>query len=59
MMTVLVGLVTLALPYSPMAGVLGFTSLSLSTLGLLLVIVLLYFAVAEWMKQWFYRHAKM
>lgn len=54
-MTVLVGLVTLALPYSPLASILGFTSLSLSTLGLLLVIVLFYFAAAEWVKQWFYR----
>lgn len=46
---------TLALPYSPLAGVLEFTPLPLATLGLLFVIVLLYFVSAEWVKQWFDR----
>lgn len=51
-------LVVLALPYSPLAGVLGFTPLPAYYLLLLLVIVLLYFLSAEFTKRWFYRHAK-
>lgn len=52
--TVLVVLVTLWLPYSPLAGLLGFTPLSLSFLFVTLGIVALYFTSAELTKRWFY-----
>ncbi|MBX3015345.1 MAG: magnesium-translocating P-type ATPase [Caldilineaceae bacterium] len=53
--TLLVIGVTLLLPYTPLASVLGFAPLPFSTVALLLVVVLLYFLSAEAVKQWFYR----
>lgn len=53
--TGLVMLVTLWLPYSPLAGVLGFTPLSLPYLLVIFGIVALYFLSAEFAKRWFYR----
>ncbi len=53
--TALVILVTLYLPYSPLAGVLGFVPLSLPYLLVIFVIVALYFTAAELAKRWFYR----
>jgi len=53
---VLVGVVALILPFSPLAGVMGFTPLPL---GFVLVILLLagaYIGAAEFTKRWFYRH---
>jgi Mg2+-importing ATPase len=50
-----VGLAALVLPYSPLAGILGFKPLALSTLGLIFAIVILYFISAELVKRWFYR----
>ncbi len=55
LVTLIVGLVTLALPYSPLANVLGFRPLNISTLGLIAVIVIFYFISAELVKRWFYR----
>ncbi len=49
-------LVTLALPYSPLAGVLGFTPLPFSSLVVIFAIVLAYFVSAEFAKRWFYQH---
>ncbi len=49
---------TLALPYTPIASLVGFVPLSLSLLGLLGVIVLLYLSTAEIAKHIFYRLVK-
>jgi len=54
-MTLLVGAITLALPYSPLAEVLGFTPLPLFSLLAMLGIVMLYFMSAEFAKLLFYR----
>jgi Mg2+-importing ATPase len=51
---IVVVLVTLALPYSPLSGVLGLTPLPLSTLLLLATITLLYIAASELTKRVFY-----
>ena len=51
-----VGLVTLILPYSPLAGLLGFTPLPPSFLLAIGGIVGLYFITAELAKRWFFRH---
>jgi Mg2+-importing ATPase len=53
-MTGLVMAVTLALPYSPLAGLLGFTPLPLAYLLVIFGIVGLYFISAEFAKRWFY-----
>ncbi len=50
-----VAIATLALPYTPLASILGFTPLPLNTLLVLAAIVLTYFAATEMIKQWFYR----
>lgn len=55
LVTLSVGLVALILPYSPLAASLGFKLLALSILGLIFVIVILYFISAELVKRWFYR----
>lgn len=57
-MTGIIGLIALLLPYSPLAGVLGFTPLPLSTLALILAIVVVYFFSAEFAKRWFYRRLR-
>ncbi|MGV8977825.1 MAG: magnesium-translocating P-type ATPase [Cellulomonas sp.] len=49
--TVAVGAV---LPFSPVASVLGFTALPVEFLGLLVVLVAIYLALAELGKHWFY-----
>ncbi len=48
-------LITLILPYSPLAGLLGFTPLALPYLLVIFGIVALYFLSAEMIKRWFYR----
>ena len=48
-------LVTLWLPYSPLAGLLGFTPLPPVFLLVIFGIVILYFLSAEATKRWFYR----
>ncbi len=55
LVTLAAGVVTLLLPYSPLADILGFKPLTVSTLGLIAVIVILYFISAELVKRWFYR----
>jgi len=54
-MTGLVVLITLALPYSPLAGLLGFVPLPPLFLAAIFGIVALYFSAAELTKRWFYR----
>jgi P-type Mg2+ transporter len=54
-MTLLVIAITLALPYTPLAGPLGFTPLPASYLMAIGVIVALYFVSAELTKYWFYQ----
>ena len=54
-MTLLVMAITLALPYTPLAKLLGFTPLSFPVLIVILGIVALYFLSAELTKRWFYR----
>jgi Mg2+-importing ATPase len=54
-MTALVAVVTLALPYSPLAGVLGFTPLPALYLLVIFSIIGMYFLSAEFTKRWFYR----
>jgi len=51
-------LMTLWLPYSPLAAVLGFTPLSIQYALVILGIVALYFALAELTKRWFYRRMR-
>ena len=53
--TGLVGLAALALPYSPLATLLGFRPLPLTYLAILAAITALYFISAEVTKRWFYR----
>jgi Mg2+-importing ATPase len=56
--TGVVMLVTLWLPYSPLAGLLGFVPLSIPYLLVIFGIVVLYFLSAELTKRWFYRQIK-
>jgi Mg2+-importing ATPase len=56
--TAAVILITLWLPYSPLAGLLGFVPLSLPYLLVIFGIVALYFLSAEMTKRWFYRQSK-
>jgi Mg2+-importing ATPase len=53
--TGIVGLIALALPYSPLAGLLGFQPLPLVFLVSIASIVLFYILLAEMTKRWFYR----
>lgn len=57
--TLVVVAITLILPYTPMATLVGFVPLPLSLVGLLLVIVTLYLSTAEIAKHIFYRLVKM
>ncbi len=57
-MTAFVIIVTLYLPYSPLAGLLGFVPLSLPFLLVIFGIVALYFLAAELTKRWFYHQPK-
>ncbi|MCC6616111.1 MAG: magnesium-translocating P-type ATPase [Anaerolineae bacterium] len=51
-----VALIAVLLPYTPLAPVLGFQALDWQYLLAMLIIALLYFAAAEGVKRWFYRH---
>lgn len=51
--------VTVALPYTPIAPLIGFEPMSLRLLGLLGLIVMLYISTAEIAKHIFYRRVKM
>jgi Mg2+-importing ATPase len=55
--TGVVALVALLLPYSPLAGLLGFQALPLAYLLAIAAIVVSYIGSAELVKRWFYRHA--
>jgi len=57
--TLLIALVALGLPYSPLAIILGFKPLNLQTLGLIAGIIILYFISAEFVKRWFYHHVNV
>lgn len=48
----------LALPYSPFAPILAFTSLPIQTLFFLSGIIILYFIAAELLKHWFYQQLR-
>lgn len=54
-MTLVVMMITLILPYTPIAKILGFAPLSLIHQLVLIAIVLLYFISAEITKHWFYK----
>lgn len=56
LVTLIVGVVALLLPYSPLANILGFKPLGIQALGLIAGIIILYFISAEMVKRWFYRH---
>jgi Mg2+-importing ATPase len=56
--TLAVGILTLIIPYSPFAPLLGFTPLPLAIMLLLLAITALYVAAAEIAKRFFYRSTK-
>ncbi len=53
--TLLVIAITIALPYTPLAGPLGFTPLPGTYLLSIALIVGLYFICAEITKRWFYK----
>jgi hypothetical protein len=53
--TGMVALVTIMLPYSPLAGILGFQALPLRTLMTMSIIVIVYFLAAELTKRWFFK----
>jgi Mg2+-importing ATPase len=53
--TGLVVLVTLALPYSPLAGILEFVPLPLPFLLAVFAMVVVYFLAAEYTKRWFFK----
>ncbi len=55
LLTGVVGLTALLLPFSPLAGILGFKPLSPGALVLILCIVAAYFFSAELTKRWFYQ----
>jgi len=55
-MTLLVAAIALALPYTPLGKLLGFTPLPLTYLLVIFGIVALYFIAAELAKCWFYKH---
>lgn len=57
-MTAVVAAVTLILPYTPLANILGFTPLPPLYLGIIALIVITYFFFAEFTKRWFYRQAR-
>jgi len=55
----IVAVITLALPYSPLSGILGFTPLPISLLLILVAITVLYIATSEIAKKVFYTRARL
>jgi Mg2+-importing ATPase len=53
-----VGVITLAIPYTPLASLFGFAPLPVGTLALILLIVCAYFISAEIAKRAFYRQMR-
>ena len=58
MATAAVVIITLLLPYTPVAGILGFAPLSPEVLFLIGIILLLYIMTAELVKMIFYKYVK-
>ncbi len=58
MATALIVVVVIGLPYTPMAGLLGFVPMPLSFYGWMALIVALYIGSAEAAKRWFYKRLK-
>jgi Mg2+-importing ATPase len=58
-MTALVAVIVLAVPYTPVADVIGFKALSLPLQVVMVGLALTYFASAEAAKRWFYRRFAM
>jgi Mg2+-importing ATPase len=54
--TIVLIVVTMAIPYLPLAIVLGFVPLSAALLTSLAAITILYVIATETMKRWFYRN---
>jgi P-type Mg2+ transporter len=54
--TVLIASITMALPYTPLATILGFTPLPLYFMAIVIVVVAAYISAAEIAKHFFYRH---
>jgi Mg2+-importing ATPase len=57
-LTAAVGVITLAIPYTPLASLFGFAPLPIGTLALILLIVCAYFISAEIAKRAFYRQMR-
>jgi Mg2+-importing ATPase len=57
--TLVIDAITLTLPYTPVAGVLGFQALPVQFLGLMALIVALYIAAAELVKHLFYQRVHL
>ncbi len=57
--TLMVVAITLSLPFTPIAPIVGFVPLPLSLIGLLLMIVMFYLSIAEIAKHIFYRMVKI
>ena len=57
--TLLVTVITLWLPYSPLSTPLGFVPLPLNVLGLVFLITALYLLIAEFAKRMFYRRFRL
>ena len=57
--TLMVVAITISLPFTPIAPIVGFVPLPLSLIGMLLMIVTLYLSTAEIAKHIFYRMVKM
>lgn len=53
-MTLLLALIDIGLPYTPLAAVMEFTLLSLKTLGIIAMVIILYFISAELVKRRFF-----
>jgi Mg2+-importing ATPase len=54
-LSIVVGVVTVGLPYSPLAPLFGFAPLPLSLLGWVATIVMVYIAASEGTKRWIFR----
>jgi len=57
-MTAVVAVLAVAIPYTPLADLLGFNPLPPLYLGIIALIVITYFFAAEFTKRWFYRQLR-
>ena len=58
LMTALVAIIAVSLPYTAVGSLLGFVPLPIEYVALILGIVMLYFLAAELTKRWFYHRIK-